>query len=96
MNKEEILPYNDLYEAYLKCDIERYNLLEKNQRLKGRIEYLERSNNRREDEILSLRQELADSEVCRDKAIEYCNNNIEFTERLIDVIDILRGDSNDE
>jgi hypothetical protein len=27
-----------------------------------------------------------------DKAVEYCNNNIEFTPRLIDVIDILRGD----
>ena len=24
------------------------------------------------------------------KAIEYCNNNIEFTQRLIDVIDILK------
>ena len=31
----------------------------------------------------------------RDKAIEYCNNNIEFTPRLIDVIDILKGDSDE-
>lgn len=44
---------------------------DENKQLKERVAYLERSNNRREDEILSLRQELNDSEDCRYKAIEY-------------------------
>lgn len=35
-------------------------LKEENQRLKERIEYLERSNNRREDTIMSLRDEIID------------------------------------
>lgn len=37
---------------------ENYNLRVKNEKLKERIEYLERSNDRREDEIISLRLEL--------------------------------------
>lgn len=80
---------------FIDCTHRNTELLEENKQLKERIEYLERSNNRREEEIIALRQELADSEVCREKAIEYCNNNIEFTERLIDVIDILKGDNNE-
>lgn len=35
-------------------------IIEKNQRLKERIEYLERSNNRREDTIISLRDEITE------------------------------------
>ena len=36
------------------------NLKEENQRLKERIEYLERSNNRREDTIMGLRDEITE------------------------------------
>lgn len=43
----------------------------------------------------SLLQKYKQLENNRDKAIEYCNNNIEFTPRLIDVIDILKGDSDE-
>lgn len=38
--------------------------------LKKRIDYLERSNNRREDEIKYLRQEVIDIEDCREKNIK--------------------------
>lgn len=31
-----------------------------------------------------------------DKAIEYCENNKEYTPRLIDIIDILKGDKNEK
>lgn len=42
-------------------------------------------------EINRLNNIIADLQQRTDKAIEYCNNNIEFTPRLIDVIDILKG-----
>lgn len=38
------------------------NLIKENQELKERIEYLERSNNRREDTILEQRQKIGDLE----------------------------------
>ena len=38
------------------------NLQEENKQLKERIEYLERSNNRREDTIIEQRQEISDLE----------------------------------
>lgn len=47
--------------------------------LKQRCEYLERSNNRREDEIMSLRDECVDGEIYKsrnEKAIEYNKKNI--------------------
>ena len=42
-----------------------------NQQLQERIEYLERSNNRREDTILEQRQEISDSEDNWNKLKEY-------------------------
>ena len=64
---------------------EYYNLLEekmvrlinKNQKLKERIEYLERSNNRREDDILEQRQEISNLEDNWDKLKKYFNERIE-------------------
>lgn len=38
------------------------NLQQENKQLKERIEYLERSNNRREDMIIEQRQEISDLE----------------------------------
>lgn len=38
----DILPYNELYEAYLNCEQERYELLEKNNRLNNIINEMEK------------------------------------------------------
>ena len=46
-------------------------LQERNQQLQERIEYLERSNNRREDTIFEQRQEISDLEDNWDKLKEY-------------------------
>ena len=52
------------------------NVLElENESLKERIEYLERSNNRREDTILEQRQEISDLEDNWNKLKEYCKEN---------------------
>ena len=42
------------------------------------------------DEELELYNEVVRLRKIFDKTIEYCNNNIEFSPRLIDVIDMLR------
>lgn len=44
-------------------EIENAELRKENQALKERIEYLERSNNRREDTIISLRDELTEQKI---------------------------------
>lgn len=49
--------------------------------LQERCEYLERSNNRREDEIMSLRNECVDGETYKsrnEKAIEYIKEHIKY------------------
>ena len=48
------------YVASILCEID--ELQQKNQQLQERIEYLERSNNRREDTIFEQRQEISDLE----------------------------------
>ena len=61
MRKMINVPYEDMpreIEALL-GEIEQ--LEEENQKLKQRIEYLERSNSRREEEIISLKDELIES-----------------------------------
>lgn len=61
MRKMINVPYEDMpreIEALL-GEIEQ--LEQENQKLKQRIEYLERSNSRREEEIISLRDELIES-----------------------------------
>ena len=49
------------------------NLQQENKQLKERIEYLERSNNRREDTILEQRQKISDLEDNWNKLKEYLN-----------------------
>ena len=50
---------------------EKIDLEQENKQLKERIEYLERSNNRREDTILEQRQEISDLEDNWNKLKEY-------------------------
>lgn len=50
-------------------------LRQENERLKERMEYLERSNNRRDDTIIYLREENIDYEIIVDEAIEYIEEN---------------------
>lgn len=49
-----------------------------NKQLKERIEYLERSNNRREDTILEQRKEISNLEDKVDEAIEYIEEHIKY------------------
>ncbi len=51
-------------------------LKKENKQLKERIEYLERSNNRREDTILEQRQEISDLEDNWNKLKEYLINDL--------------------
>lgn len=55
---------------------------QENKKLKERIEYLERSNNRREDTILEQRQEISDLEDKIDKAINNSQYWIDYYTRL--------------
>ena len=52
------------------------NLQQENQKFQERIEYLERSNNRREDTILEQRQEISDLEDNWNKLKEYIKTEI--------------------
>lgn len=52
-------------------------LQQENEKLKERIEYLERSNNRREDTILEQRKEISNLEDNWNKLKEYINQQIE-------------------
>ena len=61
------------YVASILCEID--ELQQKNQQLQERIEYLERSNNRREDTIFEQRQEISDLEDNWNKLKEYCKEN---------------------
>ena len=53
-------------------------LQQENKQLQERIEYLERSNNRREDTILEQRQEINDLGDNWDKLKEYINRYIKY------------------
>ena len=53
-------------------------LQQENKQLKERIEYLERSNNRREDTILEQRQEISDLDDNWNKLKEYCADSLYF------------------
>lgn len=53
------------------------NLQQENERLKERVAYLERSNNRREDTILGLRQEISDAEDCNDELKKKLDKTLE-------------------
>lgn len=58
-------------------------LKKKNKQLQERIEYLERSNNRREDTILEQRQEISDLEDNWNKLKEYIEKDYGFYDKLI-------------
>lgn len=73
--------WHDVYgyeKSQMKEDTINYieQLQQKNQKLQERIEYLERSNNRREDTILEQRQEISDLEDNWNKLKEYLYNQI--------------------
>ena len=78
-NWEDLLEYNGM----TWINIDRFkSLQQKVEQLEERCEYLERSNNRREDEIIELRNENVDLvsknnqlENIRKEAIEYCNTH---------------------
>ena len=83
-------------------------LQQENKILKDRIEYLERSNNRREDTILEQRQEISDLEDNWNKLKEIvksqsslkqkCHNESLWFEvdELLNKIQELEGDSNEQ
>lgn len=54
------------------------DLQQEKKQLQERIEYLERSNNRREDTILDQRQEISDLEDNWNKIKEYCADSLYF------------------
>ena len=85
MNKNvNIYSFNEECYVYLGD----YNKLQQeNQKLRERIEYLERSNNRREDTILEQRQRLSDSEDNWNKLKEYAKENIRvYKNRCYDLV----------
>ena len=75
------------------------NLQEENKQLKERIEYLERSNNRREDTIIEQRQEISDLEDNWNKLKEFIDTLWLDDKRIVTKIKnkielIEQGDSN--
>ena len=73
------------------------NLQQENKQLKERIEYLERSNNRREDTILEQRQEIRDLEdnwnKLKQKMIDSFNESqdVQFLDVLQDMQELEQG-----
>lgn len=61
-----------LYEMGISALKEIENLQQENKQLQKRMEYLERSNNRREDIIIEQRQEINNLEDNWDELKEYC------------------------
>lgn len=59
-------------------EVKYWELQQENQQLKERIEYLERSNNRREDTILEQQQKISDLEDNWNKLKEYANKMHEY------------------
>ena len=81
------------------------NLQQENQKFQERIEYLERSNNRREDTIIEQRQEISDLENNWNKLKKYIKTEIPEdafidTEWFVSILDKMQeleqgSDSND-
>lgn len=63
-----------LYEMGISALKEIENLQQENKQLKERMEYLERSNDRREDIIIEQRQEISDLEDNWDELKKYLHN----------------------
>lgn len=74
MNEEEQARYKAILTEYSKLYTENKKLKDKVSYLKERVAYLERSNNRREETILYLREENDELHNKIDKAIEYIEN----------------------
>ncbi len=71
----------------------------KNEELQQRIDYLERSNDRRESTILELREEITERDEKINKAIEYIEKTKERRYLLLQemsVLDILKGENINE
>ena len=96
MNKEiedalHMLLHCSLKDTEYETQVEQYNIVrnyitnlqQENKKLKERIEYLERSNNRREDTILEQRQEIIDLEYNWIKLKEYIEKDYGFYDKLI-------------
>ena len=79
MSKDELIEYIIRTSQVIKEE-KITELIDYFRKKQERIEYLERSNNRREDTILEQRQEISDLEDKIDKAIEYINKveNMKF------------------
>ena len=89
------------YVASILCEID--ELQQKNQQLQERIEYLERSNNRREDTIFEQSQKISDLEdnwnklkECLKDVMNSCDaDDKDFIETILDIMQELEGsDSN--
>lgn len=91
-----------LYEMGISALKEIENLQQENEQLKERMEYLERSNNRREDIIIEQRQEISDLEDNWDELKEYAKEIISTDNELYgtDLLDKMReleqGSDNNE
>lgn len=70
-----------------KVNWENQLLKKENHQLQERIEYLERSNNRREDTILEQRQEISDLEGNWNKLKEYIRKNIIYDDVGMKILD---------
>lgn len=62
-------------------------LVQENEKLKERIAYLERSNNRRETTILEQKEEINDLEDKVDKAVKYKEKQKEVIDMFLDTVD---------
>ena len=76
------LKYNELESASILLVRTENKKKKENKILKERIEYLERSNNRREDTILEQRQEISDLEDNWDKLKEWLESNWEESQDI--------------
>ena len=73
------------YVASILCEID--ELQQKNQQLQERMEYLERSNNRREDTIFEQSQKISDLEDNWEKIKEYIRKNIIYDNVGMKILD---------
>lgn len=83
MNKKEILGLCEFLKLHGYENTDNipkfiFGLQQKNKQLKERIEYLERSNNRREDTILEQRQKISDLEDNWNKLKEWVNKHYDY------------------
>lgn len=110
---DEVKEYaTNLQEDLEKVSGSHFKIFQENKQLQQRCEYLERSNNRREDEIMSLRNECVDGEtyksrnkkanVLLDEMLERAYIDGEYimydysTSELLEVKQALEGEDKDE